>query len=214
MRDDGSKPAMNRSDAQALVAEAAEWRLIALLLERPRTGWHAEVAALAREVRERALSDAAEAARNATEGEYLRLLGPGRISPREVSYRTFEDPGRILADLAATYAAFAFQPRAEEPVDHLALEAGFIGYLLLKEAFAVARGDAEAASTTAAARRDFLSAHLTAARPFAQRLAAAGHSYLASSSRALAARVPEHHVPFAQGDGATDATCGGCGPSA
>ena len=203
---------MNRTDVQTLIAEAAEWRLIALLLERPRAGWQMEVAALAREVRQRPLRDAAYAARGASEGEYLHLIGPGGVvSPREVSYRSFEDPGRVLADLAATYAAFAFQPRAEESLDHLAVEAGFVGYLLLKEAFAVARGDREAATTTEAARSGFLEAHLTAARPFAERLAASG-SYLAAAARVLAERVPEHLARGAAGDGATDFTCSACVP--
>jgi nitrate reductase assembly molybdenum cofactor insertion protein NarJ len=204
---------MTRTDMQSLISEAAEWRLIAVLLERPRAGWHAEVAALAREVSNGALSAAARGARTASEGEYLHLVGPGGlVSPRAVSYRSFEDPGRILADLAATYAAFAFQPRAEESFDHFAVAAGFVGYLLLKEAFAVARGDGEAASMTAAARSGFLEAHLTAARPFAERLAASG-SYLAAAARVLAERVPEHLARWAAGDGAADFTCGGCGAS-
>jgi len=201
---------MDLADAQALIAEAAEWRLIALLLERPRAGWHAEVAALSLEVPARALCEAARAAGNASEGEYLNLVGPGGIvSPREVTYRSFEDPGRILAGLAATYAAFAFQPRAEEASDHLAVEAGFVGYLLLKEAFAVARGDGEAASTTAAARSDFLEAHLTAARPFAERLGGA-ESYLAAAARVLAERVPAHLARFGVGDGMVDLGCAAC----
>jgi hypothetical protein len=202
---------MHATDAQALISAAAEWRLIALLLERPRAGWHGEVAALGREVRDPALCAAAQAAHDAGEGEYLRLVGPGgHVSPREVSYRSFEDPGRILADLAATYAAFAFQPRAEEPLDHLAVEAGFVGYLLLKEAFAVARGDGEAVQTTAAARHAFLEAHLDAARPFAARLTAAGGSYLATSARVLAERVPAHQAPLVERDGAADHPCSSC----
>lgn len=205
---------MDRTDVQALIAEAAEWRLIALLLERPRAGWHVEVAALAREVPARALREAARAARDASEGEYLHLVGPGGIvSPREVSYRSFEDPGRILADLAATYAAFAFQPRVEEAPDHLAVEAGFVGYLLLKEAFAAARGEGEAASTTATARSGFLQTHLSAARPFAERLVGA-ESYLAAAAHVLAERVPEHLARSGLGDGMVNHSCDACVPPA
>jgi nitrate reductase assembly molybdenum cofactor insertion protein NarJ len=206
---------MTQTHMQALISEAAEWRLMALLLERPRSGWHAEVAAVAREVGDQALRAVAEAARDASEGEYLHLVGPGgSVSPRQVTYCSFEDPGRILADIAATYAAFAFQPRAEDSPDHLAVEAGFVGYLLLKEAFAAARGDSEAASTTAAARHRFLEAHLTAARPFAERLNAAGDSYLAAAAGALAERVPEHLAQFTMGDRAGDDICAGCAPPA
>jgi nitrate reductase assembly molybdenum cofactor insertion protein NarJ len=201
---------MSRSHAQTLIAEAAEWRLMALLLERPRAGWHMEVAALAGEVSDHALRAAADGARVANEGEYLHLVGPGGlVSPREVSYRSFEDPGRILADLAAAYAAFAFEPRAEESPDHLAVEAGFVGYLLLKEAYALARDDREAASITAAARSGFLDAHLTAARPFAEHLAASG-SYLAAASRVLAERVPEHFARCTEGNEAAELMCSAC----
>ena len=196
----------------ALLAEAAEWRLIALLLERPRAGWHREVAALAAEVSNPALRAAAHAANAATEGEYLQVVGPGGlVSPREVTYRTFEDPGRVLATLSAAYAAFAYQPRVEDPLDHLAVEAGFVGYLFLKEAFATECGDDEAASTTAAAREGFLEAHLTVGHPFAARFAAAGGTYLASVAQVLAARVPEHLAPVGPGAGDTMLACGTCG---
>jgi hypothetical protein len=176
----------------ARIAEAAEWRLIGLLFERPRSGWHEEAAALVREVPDAALRDAAAVARNATEGEYLRLLGPGGVvSPREVTYQPFADPGHLLAELAMAYDAFAFQPRVEDPIDHIAVEVAFVGYLLLKEAFAEARGDGNAAAIAAAARRAFAEEHLAAlAAPFAQRLQAAGPSYLLSCARLLAERMP------------------------
>jgi len=176
----------------ARIAEAAEWRLIGLLLERPRSGWHQESAALVREVHDVALRDAAAVARDATEGEYLRLLGPGGVvSPREVTYQPFADPGHLLAELATAYDAFAFRPCVEEPLDHLAVEVAFVGYLLLKEAFADARGDGNATAVTTAARRAFVEAHLAAlAVPFAQRLQAAGPSYLLPCAQLLAARMP------------------------
>ncbi len=183
---------MGRKNADAsLIAAAAEWRLISLLLERPRAGWHAEVARVAAEVKPPALRKAAAAAQQATEGEYLALLGPGgAVSPRAVTYRPFADPGHLLAELSTVYQAFAFHPRAEEPIDHIAVEAGFAGYLLLKEAFATARGDREAATTTAAARRDFIATHVAAVvAPFAERLETAGQSYLVHAARCLVGRV-------------------------
>lgn len=197
---------------EILIAAAAEWRLIGLLLERPRPGWREEIAALAAEVRDGGARGAAATVAGATEGEYLRLLGPGgSVSPRQVTYRPFEDPGRILADLAAVYRAFAFQPRTEESIDHVAVEAGFVGYLFLKEAFARARGDADAADMTAAARASFIDAHLAAmATPFAQRVSAAGPSYLSRPAAALASRVPVRDAPRAPPP--SDAP-GGCGTS-
>ncbi|MFQ6672763.1 MAG: molecular chaperone TorD family protein, partial [Candidatus Tectimicrobiota bacterium] len=137
------------------------------------------------------LQAAAEAAREATEGTYLGLLGPGGfVSPREVAYRPGEDPGTILADLAAFYEAFAFAPQAEDPIDHVAVEAGFAGYLRMKEAYALARGDAEGAATTAEAFRRFLEAHLsTFIEPFAKGLEPSAVSYLVEAARALRERA-------------------------
>jgi len=79
------------------IAHAAEWRLLGLLFERPRDAWRREVANVAQEVADAALSGAAAGAQDATEGHYLAMLGPGgAVSPREVKYRSFEDPGRFV----------------------------------------------------------------------------------------------------------------------
>jgi len=174
------------------IAAAVEWRLIGLLLERPRPGWHEEVATLSHEVRDPAVHAAAAAAHGASEGDYLRLLGPGGlVSPREVTYQPFADPGRLLAELATVYDAFGFRPRVEEPIDHIAVEAAFVGYLLLKEAFAAARGDRASLSTTARARRNFVETHLaTLANAFAQRVGNVAASYLRTLALLLATRLP------------------------
>lgn len=205
---------MGRTKADTThIAAAAEWRLIGLLLERPRRGWHEEVARLSREVHDRPLRDAAAAARDAGEGDYLHLLGPGGlVSPRAVTYQPFADPGQLLAELATVYDAFAFRPQVEEPIDHIAVEVAFVGYLLLKEAFATARGDRAAAATTAIARRAFVETHLAAfAGTFVQRLEATGPSYLLPIAQLLAARVPARQA--AQPLPSVDAVevCAACG---
>jgi hypothetical protein len=204
------KPRRTPGSAGAAVAAAAEWRLLGLLLERPRGGWHEELARLGREVGDVALRKAAAAASGAGEGEYLGLLGPGgAVSPREVSYRGLEDPGRVLAELAAAYQAFAFRPRAEDPIDHVAVETAFVGYLYLKEGFARATGDTEAAETTAAARTAFVSEHLSMmAAPLAARLAAAGPSSPARAAALIAARLPTREAPATPPD--LSDGCGTC----
>jgi nitrate reductase assembly molybdenum cofactor insertion protein NarJ len=195
------------------IAAAAEWRLIGLLLERPHRAWREEVAQLRHEVHDVALRDAADAAGSASEGDYLRLLGPGgAVSPREVTYQPFADPGQLLAALATVYDAFAFRPHAEEPIDHIAVEVAFVSYLLLKEAFATARADHEAAATTAGARQGFVESHLAAlAGTFAQRLESAGPSYLLPIAQLLAMRLPAQRT--GQGAPSVDAAviCGACG---
>lgn len=188
---------MNEMPAVApLLAASAEWRLLGLLFERPRTGWHDEVAALGREIAAEDLRVAAGAARAASEGEYLALLGPGgAVSPREVAYRGMEDPARVLADIGAFHTAFAFRPASEDPTDHLAVAVGFVGYLSLKVAYAEFEGAAEAAQTTVAARETFVAAHLSAfatevARRLEAVLGAESEHYLLAAARALVCRVP------------------------
>lgn len=165
------------------IARAARWRLLGLLLERPRAGWSAELARLAAEIEDPPLRAAVTAARDATEGEYHALLGPGApLSPREASALGLGDPGWMFSELARFYEAFGYAPRAEDPPDHVAVEAGFVGFLELKESLAWANGDAEAAGTVAAARDAFVAAHLA---PLVARLGS------------VAELAPDSHVALA-----------------
>ncbi len=209
------EPRGSGDSEQGLLAAAAEWRLIAVLLARPCPGWGKEIASLARETVDPTLRAAVVAAAGASEGAYLGVLGPGApLSPREVAYRGLEDPGRVLADVSRFYDAFAFQPRAEDPLDHVAVEADFVGYLFLKEAFARAAGEEGAAAVTAAAREDFLRRHLAAiAGPFADRAAELAPPYLVATTRVLAGRVPApptRMAPATLTGEVDDAACGLC----
>jgi hypothetical protein len=181
---------MTSTQTSAALAEATRWRLLGLLFERPRPGWAAEVEALASEVDDVDLSQAASAAKAAREADYIAFLGPGGLaSPREVAYRGMHDPGRILSDIVAYHRAFHFTPKSEEPVDHIAMEASLIGYLYLKEAYALAAGDCDVARIAAAAAQSFLDSHLRyLGAPFAERIGAVGPEHLVVASRALATR--------------------------
>ena len=157
----GTHPRSETDRVAAGIARAARWRVLGLLLERPRAGWNAEIERLAAEIGDPPLRAVVVAARDATEGEYHALLGPGApLSPREASVLGAGDPGWMLAELARFYDAFGYVPRAEDPPDHVAVEAGFVGFLELKESLAWANEDAEAAQTVAAARAAFVAAHL------------------------------------------------------
>jgi hypothetical protein len=94
------------------------------------------------------------------------------VSAREVSYSGLEDPGHLMAEIEAFYRAFSFQPRREEPSDHISVEAGFVGYLFLKEAYARMRGEQESVEVTRRARERFVTKHLRrCAQGMAARLA-------------------------------------------
>lgn len=179
--------------ARAAIQAAAQWRLLSLLFERPRAGWLEEIAGLAQEVSDEELRQAAAAAQEASAAEYLAILGPGGpVSPREVGYRGMHDPGHVLSDIAAFHTAFDFRARAEDPIDHVAVESGFAGYLSLKLAYAEMEADAEAAATTTAALTHFLESHLRyLAAPFAQRVRALGPKHVALAAEALVKRTGE-----------------------
>jgi TorA maturation chaperone TorD len=70
--------------------------------------------------------------------------------------------GAQLADLAGFYAAFGVAPAAPEAdlPDHIGAELEFMSVLALKEAHALAEGDAEALEVTRAAAIAFLRDHL------------------------------------------------------
>ncbi len=207
------RPRISDTAFLRLVRTAAEWRLLGLLLERPRPGWREGVQAVCAEVGDRPLRTAARGALHATEGEYLRLLGPGGvISPREVAYCGHEDPGRVMAELSGFYEAFGYHPRAEDPADHIAVECGFVGYLFLKEAFGCADDDPARATLAAEARTEFIERHLARlAGAVADRLAAVDCSYLFRSARLLAARVPAKSQTVPSPQLSDSPGCGGCG---
>jgi nitrate reductase assembly molybdenum cofactor insertion protein NarJ len=145
-----------------LVAQAAAWRFASLLLERPRPEWKNEIGAVRSEVTDEELSSCAEKAEQGTEEDYHRLFGPGgEVSPREVSYCGFEDPGHLMAELQSFYQAFSYLPRREESIDHVSVEAGFVGYLFLKEAYARTQENPEAARITKSARSRFMKEHVS-----------------------------------------------------
>lgn len=172
-----------------LLQEAAQWRLLGLLFERPGKDWHSEVAALAAEVQDETLRQAAAAAQQeAGEGLYDTIFGPGGpASPREVSYRKTELSGQFLAELQAFYDAFAYQPSIDEPPDHVAVEAGFVAYLRLKEVYGQFDGRADVAAQAAAA---FVEYHVAVlADGLSRRLADSGFRYLLLASEALKERA-------------------------
>lgn len=104
-----------------LLTEAAEWRLISLLFDRPTPLWRKQVAELACGIGDEALKLAARTAQGeATEGLYHSVFGPGGPAPaREVSYCELIQLGQLMAKLAGYYDAFAYAPETPEVIDHV-----------------------------------------------------------------------------------------------
>lgn len=188
--------------ASALLREAAEWRMLSLLFECPGTQWRAQLGALAQEVGDPALHAAAVIAIDeACEGDYHSILGPGGPAPaREVSYHETIQLGYLISEITSYYNAFAYRPVTQEALDHVSLEVGFVGFLRLKEAFALACGEPQAAALARDAAKGFINDHLSCvAKPLATSLASSGVAYLANTANALLARVgPPRTLPVIQ----------------
>jgi nitrate reductase assembly molybdenum cofactor insertion protein NarJ len=179
-------------EQERLLHEAAAWRLIGMLFECPRAGWHEQVAALGRESRDPRLRSAAEAAQvEASEGLHHSLFGPGGpVSPREVTYSGGVQMGYLLSEVRAYYDAFVFRPDTIEPDDHLSVESGFMAYLALKQAYALASASDEQARVTADAAAGFEADHLARmVEPIARALEIGGPPYLVLAAQALFERV-------------------------
>jgi len=180
-----------------LLREAAAWRLLGRLFECPNEPWRVEIDALARELGDEDLRTAVAVAGDvATEGQYHSLFGPGGpASPREATYHDTLELGSLMSELAGYYEAFAYAPLLEESPDHVAVEIGFIAYLKLKQAYALADGDEDRANISARAATQFAADHLAMmAATLANVLSESHLEYLAHASRVLAARVgPRPH---------------------
>ncbi len=175
-----------------LLREAAEWRLIGLLLECPSPDWPRRLDEVAREVSDADLKQAVALSREqASEGLYHSTFGPGGPAPpREAAHRDMLQLGYLISELEAYYGSFDYHPASLEPPDHIAVEAGFVAYLKFKQAFALACGDSEAVDIAAQACREFSSEHLAStAEPLTTMLAASGVPYLEATGRALDRRT-------------------------
>ncbi|HEY3439645.1 MAG TPA: molecular chaperone TorD family protein [Paludibaculum sp.] len=181
-----------------LARQSAEWRLIGLLFEQPSAAWREQVAELGAEVADERLNRAAAAAlEEASEELYHSIFGPGGpASPREASYFDNIQLGYLIAEICAHYEAFSYKPSLGEAPDHVAVEAGFIAFLRLKEAYALAEGDEDHAAVTHEAAEHFLSEHLARMAPvLAEKFIPSDVEYLILASEALAIRSGEMPRP-------------------
>lgn len=155
-----------------LLTEGAGWHFFSLLFRCPSDTSQMSVEKLLPELAPNLRSEAQRIGNLAKdpyrEDTYHRLLGSaGGVSPYESDYYGYgkegmREKGAIMGDVAAFYKAFAFEPSSEllEAPDHIAIELAFLGYLKLKEAYALMSGDTEARQICCKAQADFLEEHL------------------------------------------------------
>ncbi|MBI2921247.1 MAG: molecular chaperone TorD family protein [Planctomycetes bacterium] len=206
------------AEVREALVHAADLRLIGLLFERPSESRRRHVAALASECADPSLRATADLVRDVDGASYDSVFAAGGpVSPREAAYLGRSDPARAMSQVKDLYEAFAYRPPEGEPVDHVAVETGFAAYLWLKEAYARAQGNAEAAEVTAAARNTFLQEHLAAlAHGLAKRSEGAPAAGLVALVQALIARVgpaPTVEAGLDESEVDEDLSCGNCGQS-
>jgi len=182
----------NSNIGNDLLRESAEWRLISLFFDCPTPEWFELVDALGKQVADKRLKKAARLAqKQASEGLFHSIFGPGGPAPgREVSYRSWVQPGYLLSELSSFYDAFSFKPVTNEVPDHISVETGFIAYLKMKELFAMEGGDTESSEITAEASEKFIADHLSKySEKLSKLLAASGIDYLELAGGSLFDRV-------------------------
>lgn len=208
-------------DVVRLLTEAAEWRLLGLLFEYPSESWRARVAALLPDLHDENLRSLGHLALDfSTEGLHTALFGPaGTVPVREVAYQGGVQSGYLMAELSGYYDVFGYRPAINEADDHLAVELGFVSYLKLKQASAIASGDAEHASIAAEAIITFMKDHLAIqAEPVAKALETFAPDYLIEAGNIILRHTgPAPHTGYPLGaplTGDDDSDDIACGPSA
>lgn len=199
-------PAALPAETVTLLAQAAEWRLLGLLFEYPTDAWRENVCALLPSLPHAELRAIAEAAlQHASPGLHIALFGPaGSVPVREVKYQGGVQFGYLMSELSAYYDAFGYQPQADEAADHLAVQLGFVSYLKLKQAHALANSDAEPAQVTSDAASRFLREHIAVqAEPVLRGLEDCGPDFLVDGARRIvtyAGPAPRSGFPLGSPD--------------
>ena len=172
-------PRVADADVTATLARAALYRLLGAAFAYPGPERCAEIARLADTIVETPLADAriapalsalAGAARDADSptvaAEHVFLFERQvHCSPHEGSYGDapqLAGKAALLADISGFYMAFGLTPSTGEPEveDHIVAELEFMSALAVKEAWAIAEGQAEGLGVTRQAQLAFLADHL------------------------------------------------------
>jgi len=201
-------PLATDTDVTATLGRAALYRLLGAAFAYPGPERCAEIARLADTIVETPAADAriapalralAGAARDAdpptVAAEHVFLFERQvHCSPHEGSYGDapqLAGKAALLADISGFYMAFGLTPSTGEPEveDHIVAELEFMSALAVKEAWAIAEGQAEGLGVTRQAQHAFLVDHLGRwAATFAEAIEAATPLAYYTAAAALLAR--------------------------
>lgn len=141
------------------------------------------------------------------ETTWHRILGAGGACRAAESdyqpWRTIGGKGAILGDAAAFYTAFSFDPTLEfrESPDNVAIELSFLGWLHLKEAYALERGLTDEIEICRQASERFTDEHLAPwLEVFTEKLEeVGGESFYGEVARVLRASLTFEKKPEPRG---------------
>ena len=123
------------------------------------------------------------------EPEFFSVLGPAGCPACESSYEraAMAARGPLIADVAAFYKAFAYQPETlREVPDHIAVEIDFLAFMAMKIAFARYEHRDDEADLTIEAYEKFERTHLGAwARALCEKLIATGSAHYQTAAHLL-----------------------------
>ena len=127
---------------EELAEQAADWALIAKLLEAPRSDWRRQLIEASTDTIDPELEVAVKMAqREGHEYFYQCLFGPdGLLTSCESEHRFERDRGAVIADLQGLVDSLGFRRIGPEPADHIVAMVGLMAHVTTLEAKAVADG--------------------------------------------------------------------------
>jgi nitrate reductase assembly molybdenum cofactor insertion protein NarJ len=200
---------------------AAGWRLLAQIFSYPCHDWAARNELLLECIADARLAELARKALSESSPElWMRLFGPGgAVRARAVAWEGGLQPGYLLAELAAYYEAFGYEPPEDSAPDELSVLLDFAAWLEVKLAYACVQEDRDSEEITRRALETFLCKFVApAAWPVFRQLEHTGPEFLVEAAQAAAERsgaepAAREWMPWGGlGDEQPDADCCGAPP--
>ena len=136
MNDPPTTPIRSLDD---LAEQAADWTLLAKLLEAPSDGWRRQLIEASAGIVDPELEVAVEMAQREGHHYYHQcLFGPdGLLTSRESEHRFERDRGAVIADLKGLADSLGFRRIGLEPADHIVALVALMAHVATLEAEAV-----------------------------------------------------------------------------
>jgi hypothetical protein len=133
-----ARPTPVRS-AEELTEQAGDWRLLAKLLEAPRSDWRQQLIEASTDTVDPELEVAVKMAqREGNEYYHDCLFGTdGLLTSRESDYRFERDRGVVIADLHGLAESLGWSQIGPEPADHIVALVGLMAHVATLEAEAI-----------------------------------------------------------------------------